>query len=137
MIKKFVSLFFAFVLALTMIGEVSASDISIYDISGHTKSSTLSIANKTATCTSRYRSSGNDCESIAVVQTLEKHSWLFFWDTIGNERKTTVYSGDLSFINYKYNLESGTYRVKSVFTVKLKDGRSETVTVYSDEKTVS
>lgn len=139
MIKKIVSIFLAIVFSVAMVGgTVWAHDISTYDINGHVKYSTLSITNKTATCKSTYYSSSNDCESITVVQTLEKYSWLFFWDTLGSENTKTFYNtSNVSFTNYKYNLDSGTYRVKSVFTVKLKDGRSETVTVYSDEKTVS
>ena len=138
MLKRLVSLFFVILFSITLIGgTVWASDISTYDISGHEKTSILSISNKTATCKSTYRSSGNNIESITIVQTLEKNSWFIFWGTIGDECTKTVYNtGDVSFINYKYNLDSGTYRVKSVFTVKLKDGRTETITVYSSEHIV-
>ena len=34
-------------------------------------------------------------------------------------------------------IASGTYRVKSVFTVTTTSGQTETVTVYSAEKTIS
>lgn len=138
MLKKFVSLIFAVLLSVTVIGgTVWAQNISTYDISGHTKASMLSIIGKTATCTSTYLSTKDDCKTITVVQTLEKHSFLIFWSTIGNECTKTVYdTSDLSFINYKYNLESGTYRVKSVFTVELNDGETETVTVYSGEQSI-
>lgn len=137
MFKKIFSLIFAVVFSFLMIGTVSASDISTYDLGGQTKTSTIIITGNKATCQSIYRISSDDCASITVVQTLEKHSWWFFWDTVGDSSTKTVYStGSLSLTNYKYNLSSGTYRVKSVFTVKLKDGRSETVTVYSSEKTI-
>ena len=41
-----------------------------------------------------------------------------------------------SFTNTKSCLSSGSYRLKSVFTVIMSDGQTETVTVYSDTKTV-
>lgn len=137
MIKKLVSFLLAVVLSFGMVGAVSANNISTYDLSGHTKYSSLSIVDKKATCISVYRSLNDDCSSITAVQTLEKHSWFVFWDTVGDECKTNVINkGDLSFTNYKYNLDSGTYRVKTVFTVMLKDGQSDTVTVYSSEEKV-
>ena len=103
MIKKIVSIFLAIVFSVAMVGgTVWAHDISTYDINGHVKYSTLSITNKTATCKSTYYSSSNDCESITVVQTLEKYSWLFFWDTIGDECKTTVYSDKKNSFVAKY-----------------------------------
>ncbi len=125
------------VLSFGMVGTVSASNISTYDLSGHTKYSSLSISGKKATCISVYRSLSDDCSSITAVQTLEKHSWFIFWDTVGDECKTTVTNkGSLSFTNYKDNLGSGTYRVKTVFTVVLKNGTSESITVYSSEEKV-
>lgn len=138
MMKKLLSLLLAVVLLFGMTGTVSATNISTYDLSGDSKFSVLVINNKTATCKSIYASLAEDCSSITAVQTLEKHSWFIFWDTVGDECKTTVTNkSDLSFTNYKYNLDSGTYRVKTVFTVVLKDGRSESVTVYSGEEKVS
>lgn len=138
MVKKLISFLLVVVLSFGMTGTVSASSISTYDLSGHTKYSSLSISGKKATCVSIYRSLDDDCSSITAVQTLEKYSWFVFWDTVGNECKTTVTNkSNLSFTNYKDNLDSGTYRVKTVFTVVLKDGQSDTVTVYSSEEKVS
>lgn len=137
MVKKLVSLLLVVALSFGMVGTVSASNISTFDISGHTKTSSLSINNKKATCKSQYRSYNDDCSSITAVQTLEKHSWLIFWDTVGDECTTNVTNqNSLSFTNYKDNLDSGTYRVKTVFTVVLKNGQSDTVTVYSSEETI-
>lgn len=138
MVKKLVSLLLVVALSFGMVGTVSASNISTFDISGHIKTSTLDIDNnKKATCKSQYRSVNDDCSSITAVQTLEKHSWLTFWDTVGDKcTKTVTNQNSLSFINYKDNLDSGTYRVKTVFTVVLKNGQSDTVTVYSSEETI-
>lgn len=38
--------------------------------------------------------------------------------------------------NHKYNLESGTYRLKTVFTLTATNGETETITVYSEEVTI-
>lgn len=136
-VKKIISFLLVVVLSFGMAGTVSANNISTYDLSGHTKYSSLSISDKKATCTSVYQSLSDDCSYITAVQTLEKHSWFVFWDTVGDECKTTVTNkGNLSFTNYKDNLDYGTYRVKTVFTVVLKNGQSDTVTVYSSEKKV-
>ena len=138
MLKKLITVLLAVVISFGMIGAVSASNISTFDISGHTKASSLIINNNKATCKSQYQSYNDDCSSITAVQTLEKRSWLVFWNTVGDKCTKTVTNTDaLSFTNYKYNLDSGTYRVKTVFTVVLKDGRSESVTVYSSEEKVN
>lgn len=137
-VKKLVSFLLVILLSFGMVGTVSASNISTYDLSGDTKYSSLSISGTTATCKSVYKRLNNDCSSITVVQSLEKRSWLIFWNTVGDKCTTTVTNkSDLSFTNYKYNLDAGTYRVKTVFTVVLKDGKSESVTVYSSEEKVN
>ena len=42
-----------------------------------------------------------------------------------------------TLVNEMKNLTSGTYRLKSVFTVKYKNGKKESVTVYSAEKKIA
>jgi hypothetical protein len=39
--------------------------------------------------------------------------------------------------NFKYDLDSGTYRLKSEYTLTAKDGTTETITVYSLETSLS
>ena len=75
--------------------------------------------------------------TVKITQSLEKHSFLWFWDTVGGEWTTNSKKSSVSFTNYKSGLASGTYRVKSVFTVTTTSGQTETVTVYSAEKTIS
>ena len=68
------------------------------------------------------------------MQSLERHSFLWSWDTVGGSwTKTETNAVSVTFTNTKSGLTSGTYRVKSVFTVTLSNGTSETVTVYSNE----
>lgn len=97
----------------------------------------LTISGTTASCESGATGLPS-VTKIVVVQTLEKH-WAFglFFGVDGASWKTTSSSKSLTFQNSKTGLSSGTYRVKSVFTVTTKDGQTETVTVYSAEKTIS
>ena len=75
-------------------------------------------------------------KSVKVEQSLEKFAFLWFWNTEGGPWTRTVNSGVAQFDNYKV-VSSGTYRVKSVFTVTTKDGKSETITMYSNEVKVA
>jgi len=76
--------------------------------------------------------------SVKAIQTLEKH-WAFgiFFAVDNANWEKTVYTDNLSMTNYKYSLESGTYRLKTIFTVTLNNGSCETITVYSSEETIS
>lgn len=114
----------------------SAYDISTYDISSAKKDSMLSISGTTATCFSKYLD-GVSVAKVTITQSLEKHSFLWSWDTVGGSwSKTDTNAVSVTFTNTKSGLSSGTYRVKSVFTVTLQNGKTESVTVYSEEKTI-
>lgn len=115
---------------------VSAYGTSTLDISSATKGSFLSISGTTATCVSEYTDAVS-VKSVSVVQTLEKHAYFWTWDTIGDAAtKTGSNVKNLSLTSTKTGLASGTYRVKSVFTVELSDGRTQSVDVYSAERKV-
>lgn len=115
---------------------ISASEVSSRYISSASKNSVLRISGTKAECTSNY-SEMVTLKSINVVQTLEKHAYFWTWDTVGGPWTKTAYNTTaLSLTNSKTGLTSGTYRVKSVFTVITADGQTETVTVYSSEKTI-
>ena len=90
----------------------------------------------TAHCHSSLTDSSGTIKSVKVEQSLEKFAFLWFWNTEGGPWTRTVHSGVAQFDNYKV-VSSGTYRVKSVFTVTTKDGRSETITMYSNEVKVA
>ena len=137
MFKKVITLILAVALCLSLLSVTAfADDASAYDISGAYKSSNLGISGSTATCGSSYDGT-TFVKSIKIVQSLEKYSYLWVWDTVGSEvSRTDTDTNYMSFTNIRVNITSGTYRVKSVFTVTLYDGTSETVTVYSEEVTV-
>lgn len=98
-------------------------------------SSRLSISGQTAYCTSETE---GDAVSITVEQTLEKYSgWFWIWNNVDGANWTkTVNLNSISMSNTKSGLSSGTYRLKSVFTLTSSSGKTETITVYSEEKKV-
>lgn len=137
MLKKVIPIILTVVLCFSLLSVTAfAEGSSTYDLTSAIKSSNLVISGSTATCGSSY-DGGPVVKSVKVVQSLEKHSYLWVWDRIGSEiTKTETDTNSLSCTNIKTGITSGTYRVKSVFTITLYDGRSETLTVYSNEVTV-
>lgn len=98
--------------------------------------SDLYINGTSAYCDSSTGSSG--AVSITVVQTLQKHkSWLSWEDVSDASWSKTVSASSITASNSKSGLESGKYRLKSVFTLENSAGTIETVTIYSSEQTVS
>ena len=98
--------------------------------------STLTISGKTAKCESKLIGH-SDVKSCKVVQTLEKKWGLWIWNEVDGASWTkTVDTRAISLVNTKSGLDSGTYRLKSVFTLTNSSGKSETITVYSDEEMV-
>lgn len=107
----------------------------------------VSPAYEYATSTQSYltiTSSTADCKSlcegmtgvtqITVEQTLEKHWGLWIWNEVdGANWSKTVNMNTISLSNRKSGLDNGTYRLKSVFTLTNSSGKTETITVYSDE----
>lgn len=108
----------------------------LYDIASSAYSE-LNIVGTKAECVSK--ASGDNTAKITVEQTLQKYSgWFWIWDDVDGASWTrTENSGSISLSNCKSGLASGTYRVKSVFTLTDKNGKTETITVYSDEVSVN
>ena len=98
--------------------------------------SELSINGTTAVCTS-YIKGNSEVVKISAEQYFQKQGFLWIWSTYdGAEWTKTVYTNVLSMSNTKSGLTSGKYRLKTIFTLTDKQGKTETITVYSDEKTV-
>lgn len=105
-----------------------------YDIQVWTDTD-LKIQNRTATCYSSV--SADNVVKITAEQTLQIQGFLWSWSTYDNTTWTkTVNSGTLSMSNTKSGLEDGKYRLKTVFTLTDKDGKTKTITVYSSEEDV-
>ena len=98
--------------------------------------SSLAISQGTASCTSRV--DGLDCSQITVTHTLQKYSgWLWIWDDVsGASWSKTVNFSSISLSNSMPGLASGTYRLMSVFTLTSSSGQTETITIYSSERTI-
>lgn len=123
----------------------SAENVSTYSLAGSVSPlyeiadraySELDIVGTTAECKSQ--AAGDNTVKIAVEQTLEKYSgWFWIWNDVdGAVWSETVNSGSIRLVNTKSGLTSGKYRVKSVFTLTNKQGKTEKITVYSDERSV-
>ncbi len=130
--RKIVSIIMVMIMVLTPM-KASAAEYSTYDLSSCNKTSALTISNSTATCRSVFLGSA-DVSKVKVEQHLQKKS-LLIWSNVSSF-STTITGKNASFTNTKSSLSSGSYRLKSVFTVTMSDGQTETVTVYSDTKTV-
>ncbi len=115
---------------------LSDSDIAPYYQSAYNPVSDLDISGTTASCTSS--SGGVDVVKITVEQTLEKYSgWFWIWNSVDGASWTkTVNENTIRLSNTKSGLPSGKYRLKSVFTLTSSSGKTETITIYSSEKTV-
>lgn len=106
-----------------------------YDVADQAYSE-IEIVGTKAECVSRAY--GDQVVSITVEQTLEKYSgWFWIWNSVDGANWTkTVNLNSISMSNTKSGLSSGTYRLKSVFTLTSSSGKTETITVYSEEKKV-
>jgi len=142
--KQIVSALLAAVLMTGSLSSVaSAADLDSaitetvtprYEIAGNPLS-LITVNGTTITCRS---SVSGDAVEITCVTTLEKYWGLWIWNEVEDATWTdTVNSNRLSVRRYKYNAESGTYRLKSEFTLTNSKGESETITIYSQEDTVS
>ena len=106
-----------------------------YEIA-YNPTSSLNMSDKMAYCISKAK--GNNVVSITVEQTLEKYSgWFAIWNAVDGASWTETFDNNTIYVaNTQSGLSSGTYRLKSIFTLKAANGKTETITVYSKEKTV-
>ena len=143
--KKLLSLVLSAVMLLSCFCVYASAYDSYYeeeiiaeDIASAIKSSSLIISGTTATCKSSYDDTDSSIYSVKAVQTLEKHWALGLFFKYNNaEWEKTVYTDSLSMTNTESGLVSGTYRLKTTFTVTFTNGSTETIDVYSGEKTIS
>lgn len=141
--KRLISILLAVLSALTFTVssyavEIDEYELPVVDIDEYqtvTKVlSGLSVSGTTATCRSEAIVMIG-VTNISVTQTLQKRSGNNFSNVNGASWSTTVNDDCIIFENTKSNLSSGTYRVKSVFTVK-KGSKTETITSYSSTATI-
>ena len=136
MMKKFICLVLTVILTCCITVSVSASfeDIAITDkvdaryAYTNRIESTLSISSKNATCQSTVQGSSKTVTKIVIKQTLQYKSGTKWLDVASWVKTVNTFS--LRFNNTKYNIGSGTYRVKTIADV-YSGSKYETVTAYS------
>lgn len=120
--------------AETTSSYVDSGILPAYEIANRAQSS-LSISGKTAYC--RSEAYGEESVSITVEQTLQKQGFLWLWYAVPDASwTTTVKDCSLRVVNTKDDLYGGKYRLKTVFTLTDSQGKTETITVYSSERSV-
>jgi hypothetical protein len=97
-------------------------------------SSTLTTSGTTATGISKVTGYNGETTKIVITQTLQRKNSYGNWVYVQSYSGTYYYFKATLSKTYS-NLSSGTYRLKSVFTVYA-GSNSETVTKYSSEKTI-
>ena len=103
----------------------------------NTAESMLNISSNSAECISNCIGS-SDVVQITVEHTLQKYWGLWVWNDVDGASWTKTRNGSsISAVNTKSGLSSGKYRVKSVFTLTSSSGKTETITTYSVEETIS
>lgn len=143
--KKVLSVLCVFVMCASMAVSANAKeiypnyddDISLaYEIARN-PSSKLTINSKTASCRSSVNS--NAKVEITIEHTLEKYSGLLWiWNDVDGASWTkTANSTSVTLTSTKSGLDSGTYRLRSEFTLVDSNGETEKFTVYSNEMKVS
>ncbi|RGG46017.1 hypothetical protein DWX72_11645 [Ruminococcus sp. AF21-11] len=134
--KKFICLVLTVILTCCITVSVSASfeDVAITDkvdaryAYTNRIESTLSISSKNATCQSTVQGSSKTVTKIVIKQTLQYKSGTKWLDVASWVKTVNTFS--LRFNNTKYNIGSGTYRVKTIADV-YSGSKYETVTAYS------
>ena len=125
----------AFVLSVSSYAYVEYHDSDItpmYEIAIN-PTAYITISGTSAICESSVSGLSTKVSSITVVQTLQKHlAFGIYTDVSGASWTKSVDGRNISISKSKSGLDSGTYRVKAVFTLTANDGTVETVTVYSE-----
>lgn len=134
--KKLISIVIVGIVLLVF-GTTAYAEAMPFVLGSSSRESILMISGTTATCTSKYTASDDAVSEVVITQSLEKHCYLWVWETVGGEWSTSSDGSSISFTNTVSGLSSGTYRVKSVFDVTGKNGKKESTTLYSAEKTIN
>ena len=139
--KKVISLMMTLLLCFSLSVAASAQTVPTGIVQPYYEkaidaTSELYISGTTATCKSTIQGD-SDVTKIVAEQYLQKQGFLWIWTTYdGAEWTKTVYTNTIFMSNTKTGLSSGKYRLKTIFTLTDKNGKTETITVYSDEQKI-
>lgn len=93
----------------------------------------LNFSGGKADCYCSASGTDTDIKSISVVMTLEKSGLFGIYSGVSGAKWTKSVDGrSISLSGTKDGLPDGTYRVKAVFTVTMKDGSTDKITAYDD-----
>ncbi len=92
----------------------------------------INFSGDSASCRCSASGDASVIASISVEMTLQKSGLLGIYSNVsGASWSKTVTGSSISLSGTKSGLSGGTYRVKAVFTVTTKDGKTDTFTRYS------
>lgn len=134
--KRALSLIAAVVMALVCCVTAFA-EASTFAVGAVNRTSELKISGSIAICKSTYKDDDLSTKKVVITQTLQKNITLWAWETIGSARTKTVNGSSATLTATVSGLQSGKYRVKTVFKVTNKSGKTEDFTVYSTQCTVA
>lgn len=123
-------------IVLLVFGTTAYAEAMPFVLGSSSRESILMISGTTATCTSKYTASDDAVSKVIITQSLERHCYLWVWETVGGEWSTSSDGSSISFTNTVSDLSNGTYRVKTVFDVTGKNGEKESLPLYSAEKSI-
>lgn len=124
-------------IVLFVFGITAYAEAMPFVLGSSKRESILMINGTTATCTSKYTASDDAVSEVVITQSLERHCYLWVWETVGGEWSTSSDGSSISFTNTVSGLSSGTYRVKTVFDVTGTNGEKGSTTLYSAEKSIN
>lgn len=133
--KKLVSIAIVLVMAFAFCTTAFA-DVSTYSTGTAKCRCILKISGSTATCESMYYADGDDVTNVVMTQSLEKQGFFWTWSKVAGEWTKTSDGSSMALTNTVSGLDKGTYRVKTVFTVTDKNGKEETIPLYSTTEKV-
>lgn len=134
--KKIVSIAIAVLMAFACCTTAFA-DVNTYNLGSSGRFCRLTISGNTAICISEYVSGDDNVAEVVMTQSLEKQGFLWIWSMTDGEWTKTSDGSSMALTNTVDGLAKGKYRVKTVFTVTDKNGKVETIPLYSTEERVS
>ncbi len=141
LIALLISAIMLFAVPVTAFAEPTAAAYSVnsimpfYENNLYT-SELFEISGSTADCISKMNGD-SDIVKIVVEQKIQKKGVLWIWGGVsGASWSKTFYGHSARLANTKSGLSSGKYRLKTVYSVTNANGKTETITTYSDSKQV-
>lgn len=94
--KRFFSIIIIGIMLL-ILGMGAYAEAMPFALGSAKRESILMISGNTATCTSKYNAADDAVSEVIITQSLEKHCYLWVWETVGGEWSTTSDRSSVSF----------------------------------------